>query len=62
MNTTEELWDLKDWAPHMHGDVMTRNNNIEANKELCMKCEGTGNMGFSMYIKCDKCKGTGIKE
>jgi RecJ-like exonuclease len=54
-------WELKDFAPHQHTDVWRRNENIDAGKPLCPECQGTGNMFFSMYKKCDVCNGTGVK-
>ncbi len=46
-------------------DQATRDFNVERikngliPKELCDRCDGTGNQLYSMYQVCEKCKGTG---
>lgn len=44
-------------------DEQVKKNNIKkyGKKALCENCEGTGNQFLSMYSKCSKCNGTGIK-
>ena len=57
----DEKWDIEKYPMHMRGDVHTRNDNIDNGKELCKKCDGTGNEFYSMYRKCKDCGGNGIK-
>lgn len=61
LKTKEEKWNESDYPLHMRGDVLRRNDNLDQNKELCDRCDGTGNEFFSMYHKCPKCDGHGIK-
>ena len=56
-----KLTNLNKIPMHMRGDYLKRNENISNNKELCENCDGTGNELYSMYRKCPKCNGTGIK-
>lgn len=44
---------------HMRMDYERKNRNIDAGKELCDHCSGTGNEFLSMYHKCPECKGEG---
>ena len=46
----------------MRMDYVVRNTNIDEGNILCKRCDGTGNELFSMYRKCQKCGGTGIKK
>lgn len=46
---------------HMISDYITRNDNIQAGRELCDRCEGTGNELFSMLRVCTECRGEGWK-
>ena len=62
MKDINKVWDITKYPPHTYGDVLRHNKNVEDKKELCTHCEGTGNEFFSMYRKCPKCKGTGIKK
>ena len=50
-----------DYPESLKMDIRKRNENIDENKELCKKCDGTGNQLFSRYQKCSDCNGTGIK-
>ncbi len=60
MKGNDGIVDL-DTAPfHMRMDYDTRNQNVTNGKELCERCEGTGNEFMSMYRKCTDCMGTGI--
>jgi DnaJ-class molecular chaperone len=45
----------------IESDNKKRENNIKNKKKLCHWCDGTGNELYSMYRKCPKCNGTGIK-
>jgi DnaJ-class molecular chaperone len=56
----DKVWDKHKFSMHQWPDVATRNENIGNNKELCKRCDGTGNELFSMYRKCSDCNGTGI--
>lgn len=56
------LIDVYTIAPHMRVDYVKRNGNVEKGKTLCPRCDGTGNELFSMYRRCSKCNGTGIKK
>ncbi len=60
-NKINELLDESEWPFHMRGDVRIHNKNILEGKDLCERCEGTGNEFFSMYHKCPDCNGTGIR-
>ena len=44
----------------MRVDYERRNENITNDKQLCQRCDGTGNRLYSMYHKCEDCNGTGI--
>jgi RecJ-like exonuclease len=55
-----ELENIEDYPPHMLGDYITKNKNIKNGKDLCNRCDGTGNEFYSMYKKCSACGGTGI--
>jgi len=61
MPKIEHKWNSKDFPSHTLRDVLMRNKNIDEGKELCERCEGTGNEFFSMYHECTHCKGTGVK-
>ncbi len=45
---------------HMRGDVLRRNNNIDAGNVPCSRCDGTGNELLSMWRACQACEGTGV--
>ena len=47
------------YPPHMRIDIIKRNRNIDLNKELCVECNGTGNVFFSSYMRCKECNGRG---
>lgn len=55
----ECLIDLDTCPPRMRSDYHTRNENVEAGRELCSECGGTGNEFYSTYRKCPKCNGDG---
>jgi len=40
-------------------DEKIRFDNIKAGRELCKRCDGTGNEVFSMYRRCTECGGRG---
>lgn len=46
---------------HQVGDYLTKEDNEANGRELCGRCEGTGNELFSMYKKCSECNGKGYK-
>ena len=54
------LIDLDTVPPEKRQDYEIRNQNIEAGKPLCRKCDGTGNEIYTRYRRCSKCGGTGI--
>lgn len=41
------------------GDELIRFENIKAGRELCKRCDGTGNETFFMFKQCTKCGGSG---
>ena len=47
--------------PHMIMDYRTRNENLKKKRELCHRCDGTGNQLFSMHQVCEDCWGAGYK-
>ncbi len=53
------LIDLTNLRHHIASDFYRRNTNVELGHQLCFDCDGTGNMFFSMWKKCDTCKGYG---
>ena len=55
-------WDIEKYPHHMRMDIQTHNENIDNGKELCERCDGTGNELYSMYRKCKDCNGSGIKK
>ena len=44
---------------NLAGDELVRFENIKAGRELCKRCDGTGNEVFFMYRRCTKCGGKG---
>ena len=46
-------------APHIWGDRLKAARLRAAGKNLCGRCEGTGNQLESMYQRCSACGGTG---
>jgi DnaJ-class molecular chaperone len=54
--------EISKYPPHMQKDYVRRNKNIDDEKTLCGKCEGTGNELYSMYKKCTRCGGKGFME
>lgn len=61
MKTKPEKQDKHEFPVHMWSDIITRNENIDAGRELCERCDGTGNEFYSMYSPCKDCNGTGHK-
>ena len=60
MSDQNEMWNVKEYPPHMQGDAQIHNENVKAGRELCDRCEGTGNQLLSMYQSCEKCGGSGF--
>jgi hypothetical protein len=57
--TKPKKWDPAAFAPHQHGDIKTRNVNIDKGFTLCKRCDGTGNELFSCFKRCSDCGGSG---
>ena len=53
------LENVEKYPWHMHIDYITKNQNIKDKIKLCDHCDGTGNVLYSMYKKCQACNGTG---
>lgn len=47
--------------PHQIGDYLIKERNEEEGRDLCDRCDGTGNELYSMYKKCTDCGGKGYK-
>ena len=49
--------------PHLWEDYKIRNDLISCSIDLCVMCDGTGNISngyLFRYSKCTECEGTGI--
>ena len=53
---------VEKYPPHMQGDYVKRNQNIDDGRVLCERCNGTGNEVYSMYQKCVNCRGMGYQK
>ena len=54
------LIDLTTVYPSKVPDYLTRNKNIQEEKPLCSRCDGTGNEFFNMFRRCLECGGDGV--
>lgn len=45
----------------MMTDFARRNDNVKNNRQLCRRCDGTGNRFLNMYQTCPDCGGTGVE-
>lgn len=62
-NTIEEIENQVDRAPiHMKNDFRTKLDNYRAGRDICDRCDGTGNELYSMYRRCFICRGKGYLE
>lgn len=43
-------------------DHRVRRHNVDECRELCYKCDGTGNECYIVYRECDKCLGKGYTD
>ena len=59
MGNLYDKWNVESFHLHMQGDARRHNDNIDKGRELCDRCEGTGNQLLSMYQACEKCGGSG---
>jgi len=56
---TNDMFDTRLLQGSVKWDYELRNANIEDGRELCKKCDGTGNELFMNFRKCGECDGTG---
>lgn len=57
-----DLWEYAAYPPHTWPDVDRHNENVRAGRDLCVECEGTGNMFLSMHKTCSGCAGSGVED
>ena len=43
-------------------DQLIRADNVKRGRELCKRCNGTGNQLMSMWQRCEDCGGSGRKD